>query len=153
MIPARAGCILNIVTIFALDRGAKEIAHSGAARAGVVNLTRTLALELGRHNIRVNAIAPGTIDTAGFQDELRGRRDALPEEYLAKERRMIPLKRLGLPIDIANATLFLASPAAEYITGSVLTVDGGMSQKQLAVPLGSLRGRADGSQARRLAYR
>ncbi len=128
MIPARSGCIINIVTILALGRGAKEMAHSGAARAGVVNLTKTLALELGRHNIRVNAIAPGTIETAGLLDEMRGRGGTLPEAYLEREQQMIPLKRFGAPLDVANAVLYLASPAGDYVTGSVLVVDGGLSR-------------------------
>jgi 3-oxoacyl-[acyl-carrier protein] reductase len=114
---ARRGAIVNIASIEAQNPATLH-AHYNAAKAGVVMHTRTTAAELGRHGIRVNSVSPGLID----RDGLAG---AWPEgvaRYLASA----PLGRLGQPADIADACLFLASPAARWITGADLVVDGGV---------------------------
>jgi NAD(P)-dependent dehydrogenase (short-subunit alcohol dehydrogenase family) len=100
------------------------IAHYGASKAGIVALTRVLGLELGRQGIRVNAVCPGLIMTEGVRAEM-----ATPEGRVANERviRRLPLGRAGEPDDIAQAVVFLASPAARYVTGQLLVVDGGYS--------------------------
>jgi 3-oxoacyl-[acyl-carrier protein] reductase len=100
------------------------IAHYGAAKAGIVALTRVLGLELGRQGIRVNAVCPGLILTEGVQAEM-----ATPEGRAGNERtiRRLPIPRVGEPTDVANAVVFLASPAARYITGQIVVVDGGYS--------------------------
>jgi 3-oxoacyl-[acyl-carrier protein] reductase len=94
-------------------------ANYSASKAGVIGLTRTVARELAGRNITVNAIAPGFIAT-----EMTA---ALGEEILEQVKSRIPLGRLGDPQDVADAALFLASEAAGFITGQVLTVDGGLT--------------------------
>ncbi len=114
-IPNRGGKIINIVAN--MWRGFPGLAHTGAARAGVANLTMTLAVEWAKYRIRVNAIAPGTIATEGLK--------AYPREIVELQRSVIPLKRFGRPEDVAQLVLFLASPAGDYITGAIIPVDGG----------------------------
>ena len=92
-------------------------ANYSASKAGLVGLTRTLAIEFARHNITVNAIAPGFIHTAMT--------DAIPEEMRAAAAQSIPVGREGQPYDIARVYLFLASPESSFITGQLLVVDGG----------------------------
>ena len=111
------GKIINIVTIYALKAGPGMV-HSGAARSGVVNLTKSLALEWAKHNITVNAIAPGFIDTPLTQ--------ALPETVKQAVREKIALKRFGTGKDVAHCVEFLSSGRADYITGHILSIDGGM---------------------------
>ncbi|MHB8586793.1 MAG: SDR family oxidoreductase [Thermoplasmatota archaeon] len=120
MLDRRGGSIVNIVATYAWG-AAPFTAHSGAAKAGVLNLTRSLAVEWGHQNVRVNAIAPGPIVTKGASENL-GFASAEAQETMAKR---IPLKTLGEPQDIADAVLYLASPAARWVTGSCLVVDGG----------------------------
>ncbi len=115
MIPNRGGKIINIVAN--MWRGFPGLAHTGAARAGVANLTMTLAVEWAKYRITVNAIAPGTIATEGLK--------AYPKEIVELQRNVIPLKRFGKPEDVAQLVLYLASPAGDYITGAVIPVDGG----------------------------
>jgi len=115
MIPNMGGKIINIVAN--MWRGFPGLAHTGAARAGVANLTMTLAVEWAKYRIRVNAIAPGTIATAGLK--------AYPREVVELQRSVIPLKRFGKPEDVAQLALFLASEAGDYITGAIIPVDGG----------------------------
>lgn len=114
------GSMVNILATYAWV-AASFVVHSGAAKAGVMNLTRTLATEWGEHQIRVNAIAPGPVVTKGASENL-GYAD---EEGQAMLKRFIPMRRLGRPQDVSNALLFLASPAASWVTGDVLVVDGG----------------------------
>ena len=119
---ARGGAnaqIVNIVASYAWTGGPGTV-HSAAAKAGVVNLTRTLAVEWARHGVRVNAIAPGPVDT----DETRERLWPT-EEMRERVLERIPLRRFGTPEEIANACAFLVSDFAGYVTGDVLTVDGG----------------------------
>jgi len=113
------GKIINLASILAL-RGGPYYAHYGATKAGVVAFTQGLAMELGPHNINVNAIGPGIIDTpmAAGDVEL---------EYRQRLIKGIPMRRIGTPRDIANAALFLASDEAAYITGQCLYVCGGWS--------------------------
>jgi NAD(P)-dependent dehydrogenase (short-subunit alcohol dehydrogenase family) len=119
MMRSNGGAIVNIVANFGL-RAAPGLAHSAAARAGVINLTRTLALEWAKHNIRVNAVAPGVIMTEAALAEMLIRPDAIESI-----ERAVPLKRLGTPEDIAHMVNFLVSDAAAYITGETIAVDGG----------------------------
>jgi 3-oxoacyl-[acyl-carrier protein] reductase len=117
MAKARKGRIINITSIVGHAGNAGQ-ANYCAAKAGVSGLTRALARELGSRNVTVNCVAPGFIDT----DMTRG----LPETVKSALLHNIPLARLGAPEDVAAAVAFLASPAAAYITGATLHVNGGM---------------------------
>lgn len=115
------GSIVNITTTY-VRTGAPFMAHSGAAKAGVLNLTRTLAAEWGPYGIRVNAVAPGLVEgTEGARRlvESVGLLEMFEEE--------VPLGRLTRKLDVARAILYLASPAAAHVTGAELVVDGGES--------------------------
>lgn len=118
MIKRRRGKIISISSIVALRGNPGQINYS-ASKAGLIAMTKTLALELSSRNITCNCIAPGYIDT-DMTNDLSQR---VRQEMLNK----IPLGRSGEPIDVANAVLFLASSKADYITGQVISVDGGMS--------------------------
>ncbi len=117
---AQGGGIVNIGANYAW-LAAPYVAHSGAAKAGVLNLTRTLAVEWAPYGIRVNAVTPGPIEETEGVARLMGD----PQAHKAVID-SIPLRRLGKREEIAWAILFLLSPAAEYITGHNLVVDGGM---------------------------
>lgn len=110
------GRIVNIASVAGLV-GIHGQANYAAAKAGVIGLTRSLAKELARRQITVNAVAPGVIQTRMIQD--------IKPEVLGEYVKQIPLGRLGQPHDVANAVLFLASPASSYITGQVLPITGG----------------------------
>jgi NAD(P)-dependent dehydrogenase (short-subunit alcohol dehydrogenase family) len=119
MIERRQGVIINITSVNALSALGNE-AYS-AAKAGVINLTQGIAVRYGAYGVRCNAIAPGTIRTPIWQERVD--RDPSVFERLVK---WYPLGRVGEPEDIANAATFLASDEASWITGTVLTVDGGL---------------------------
>jgi NAD(P)-dependent dehydrogenase (short-subunit alcohol dehydrogenase family) len=122
MIERRAGCVLNI-TLSAPELGFPGYAHSGAAKAGIVSLTSSWAHEWGRYGIRVNAIGPGPIPTEGVASNMLGlSAEAQPFSWAL---RAIPLQRLGRPDDVSAAAVFLCSPAAGWITGLNLVIDGG----------------------------
>jgi NAD(P)-dependent dehydrogenase (short-subunit alcohol dehydrogenase family) len=116
MIPQKRGRIVNVTAM--VVRGFPGMSHTGAARAGVENLTMSLAVEWAAHGIRVNAVAPGnnirSSGTAQYGDEM-----------LEVTRRATPLKRLGVPEEIARVIVFLASEANDFVTGQVWGVDGG----------------------------
>lgn len=116
MLPKKKGKIINISSIWGLVGGACE-AHYSAAKAGVIGLTKALAKELGPSNIQVNCIAPGAVATGMLSGYTAGELDEL--------RRQTPLQRLGRPEEIAACALFLASPAADFLTGQVLSPNGG----------------------------
>ncbi len=118
MMSERYGRIINISSVSA-EYGNQGQVNYAASKGGMQGLTRCLATEIGRRNITVNAVAPGFIAT----DMTEAIRNAAEGEIKKK----IPVRRLGQPEDIANAALFLASDDASYITGHVLTVDGGLT--------------------------
>jgi len=118
MMKGRRGRIINIASVSGL-MGNPGQANYSASKAGVIGLTRTVARELAGRNITVNAVAPGFIAT-----DMTAK---MGEEILAQAAKQIPLGRLGQPQDVADAVLFLASDAASFITGHVLTVDGGLT--------------------------
>ena len=116
MLEAKRGCIVNISSIWGLRGGSCEVAYA-CTKAALIGLTRSLALELAPSGIRVNCVAPGCVET----DMVR----ALGEATRAMLVEETPLGRLGRPEDIAEAVAFLASERAAFITGQVLTADGG----------------------------
>jgi 3-oxoacyl-[acyl-carrier protein] reductase len=118
MLKARRGRMINISSISGIVGNAGQ-ANYAASKAGMIGFSKSLAREVASRNILVNCIAPGFIETP-MTDFLQGeKKDALLEE--------IPLKRMGTPEEVASCALFLASPFASYITGSIITVDGGLA--------------------------
>jgi 3-oxoacyl-[acyl-carrier protein] reductase len=118
MIKERKGSIINMSSVVAIMGNAGQASYC-AAKAGLIGLTKSMAKELSSRNIRVNAVAPGYIET-----EMTG---ALNDEQKQAMLKEIPLGRVGKAEEIAQAVLFLASPQSAYITGQVLVVDGGMA--------------------------
>jgi citronellol/citronellal dehydrogenase len=125
MIPQESGCIVNMIAN--IYRGFPGMAHTGAARAGVENLTMSLAVEWSRFNILVNAIAPGIITSSGTEQ--------YPQAILAQAIESCPAKRAGTVPEVTAAILFLCSPAAQYISGTTLRVDGGHALRGDTFPL------------------
>jgi len=117
MVRQKSGSIVNMASYSGLE-GNRGQANYSASKAGLIGLTKTTAKELARKNVRCNAVAPGFIKT-----EMT---DALPQQAKDVALSLIPLERFGLPSDVAKAVAFLASDASAYITGQVLSVDGGM---------------------------
>jgi citronellol/citronellal dehydrogenase len=115
MIPQKRGRIVNIIANVA--RGFPGMVHTGAARAGVDNMTKTLAVEWSPYNIAVNSIAPGVIRSSGM--------DRYPEELVEMARQRTPAKRLGTPEEVAELCAYLASDAASFVTGETWYIDGG----------------------------
>jgi citronellol/citronellal dehydrogenase len=115
MIPARRGRVVNVIANIA--RGFPGMVHTGAARAGVENMTRTLAVEWAQHNIQLNAVAPGIIRTTGT--------DQYPPELVELSRKKTPMKRLGTAGEVAELIVYLASEAAYFVTGECWYIDGG----------------------------
>jgi len=117
---ASGGNILHISSISALSGELDDVAYA-ASKAGLEGFNRKLALEVAGQGVRSNVIRPGLIRTEAFAD--------MPDDFFAAQLPMIPLQRIGQPADIAQAAAFLCSDAAQFITGAVLTVDGGESAK------------------------
>lgn len=116
---AHGGAIVNLIAD--MWSGMPGMAHSGAARAGMLNLTESLAAEWARSGVRVNAVAPGWIASSGL--------DRYPPEAIGRMRRLrhvVPLQRFGTEAEVSAAIVFLLSPAAAFITGSCIRVDGGV---------------------------
>ena len=118
MMKAKAGSIINMSSVIGLMGNAGQSSYA-ASKAGIIGFTKSVAKELGSRNIRCNAIAPGFVETDMTSYLKEG-------EQADKYKAGIPLGRFGKAEDIANATLFLASELSSYITGQVLTVDGGL---------------------------
>lgn len=118
MMKARSGKIVNIASVVGLTGNAGQ-ANYAASKAGVIALTKTISKELASRNVNVNSVAPGFIET----DMTKQLPDAARKMFLDN----IPMSRSGTPEDVAEAVVFLCSPAANYITGHCLTVDGGMT--------------------------
>jgi len=125
MTDAGFGSIVNIVHVYSFDRGSPLFVHSGAARAGVVNMTRTMAPYLGPYGVTINALAPGAITTEGLErnelEKMGHDLDSLGHIFDLDH----PSRRLGTAEEVAAAVLFLCSPSARFITGSALVADGG----------------------------
>ncbi|MCA1028640.1 3-oxoacyl-ACP reductase FabG [Cytobacillus kochii] len=117
MMKNQSGCIINISSISSNKGGVKQANYS-ASKAGLEGLTRSMAKELGPFGIRINCVAPGPVKTDMNQMEIT------EEQRVAK---LIPLKRIAEPRDVANVVLFLCSPFSSYITGQTITVDGGLT--------------------------
>ncbi len=115
MIPQHGGRIVNVIA--QIFRGFPGMVHTGAARAGVENMTMTLAVEWAQHGILVNAIAPGVIKSSGTTQ--------YPPELLEMQRKKTPLKRLGSEDEVADSIVFLLAPSSSFITGATLYIDGG----------------------------
>jgi 3-oxoacyl-[acyl-carrier protein] reductase len=118
MFRKREGAIVNVVSVAGLRGNPGQVNYS-ASKAAIIGLTRTLAKEMGRRNIRVNAVAPGFVQTDMVAN--------VDERVLEGARELIPMKRLGQPEDVAPVVRFLVGPGARYVTGQVLAIDGGMS--------------------------
>lgn len=120
MVPHGAGSIVTFASITALSGTATRTAYA-ASKGGVVAMTKTLAIELGQHGVRVNCLVPGNIETPMTSAQHTGVGAAIPKAYLART----PLGRYGRPSEVAGAALFLSGEEASYINGELLRVDGG----------------------------
>lgn len=118
MLKQKSGKIINISSLVGVTGNAGQVNYS-AAKAGLIGLTKSLAREMAAKNITVNAVAPGYVDTDMIKE--------LPDKVKEQLFESVPMKRAGKPSDIANAVCFLASEQADYITGQVLEVNGGMN--------------------------
>ncbi len=117
MMKARSGNIVNISSVVGISGNAGQTNYS-ASKAGIIGFTKSLAKEVASRNIRVNAVAPGFIETSMT--------DVLKDEIKEEIAKNIPLKRMGKPEDVANVVKFLVSEDSSYITGQVINIDGGM---------------------------
>ncbi len=122
MIRAGGGSIINIGSGWSLKGGPRAASYC-AAKGGAENLTRAMAIDHGKHNIRVNCVCPGDVDTPMLRSECAQLGENA--EMFMREAANRPLARVGTPEDVANAVLFLASPMSSWITGATLVVDGG----------------------------
>lgn len=117
MMKQKHGKIINLSSVVGITGNAGQVNYS-ASKAGVIGMTKSLAREVGSRGITVNAVAPGYIET--------DMTEALADKYKEEMKKTIPLKRLGKASDVANVVAFLASESADYVTGQVIQVDGGM---------------------------
>mmetsp|Transcript_9481 Transcript_9481/g.35189 ORF Transcript_9481/g.35189 Transcript_9481/m.35189 type:complete len:276 (-) Transcript_9481:71-898(-) len=117
MLPEQKGAIVNIVAD--VKRGFPGLSHTGAARAGVINLTKSLAIEWAPYNIRVNAVAPGTIESSGLAQ--------YPKEVVKKAHAGILQRRFGTTVEVARLVEYLSLSESQYITGQCIYIDGGSS--------------------------
>jgi NAD(P)-dependent dehydrogenase (short-subunit alcohol dehydrogenase family) len=124
LFPELGGAIVNISSIHAEHAFPNSISYA-CSKAGMMALTRNLALELAPRRIRVNAVCPGYIDTPMWEEWLRTTSD--PDQLASQTEALHPLGRRGKPGDVASATAFLASPQAAWVTGTCLVVDGGLT--------------------------
>lgn len=125
MIPQGGGKIVSIVAN--MWHGFPGMVHTGAARAGVVNMTQTLSVEWAKHKILVNAVAPGTIQSSGMKQ--------YPPELITISRQAIPVKRPGTVEEVAWGVVYMVSPASDFITGETLCIDGGAQNWGDTVPI------------------
>jgi len=132
MIKHGRGKILNIIATYAWTGNAGTI-HSASAKAGVLAMTRTLAVEWARYGIRVNAIAPGPVDTEGARQQLW----AVPHAYEFIKNK-VPIKRFGREEEVADAAVYLCSDQADYINGEVLVIDAGLWLNQMMFDLDAI---------------
>ena len=116
MVQQKSGKIVNIASIAGAVVGFFNLTHYSASKAAIVGFTKSLALEMAQYGINVNAIAPGPIDVGGMPAE---------SEITKQTIKTIPIGRMGLPKDIANLTVFLASNESSFITGQCIVCDGG----------------------------
>lgn len=114
----KSGNVINITSISGMMGMARQTNYS-ASKAGIIGFSKSLAKEVAAYNIRVNAVAPGFVETDILKD--------LKEEYMEQMLKMIPLGRLGEPVEVAKAVKFLASDDSKYITGQTIVIDGGLS--------------------------
>lgn len=117
MVKQKSGSVINISSVTGMDGNRGQVAY-GAAKAAFIGATKTLAIELGEHGIRVNAIAPGVVQT--------DMTSTLPDDEYQRLVARVSMKRGGLPQEVANVLLYLASDLSSYVTGQVMRVDGGM---------------------------
>jgi citronellol/citronellal dehydrogenase len=127
-VPGKGGAIVNIMAEF--RNGMPGMGHSGAARAGVDNMTKTASIEWAKYGVRVNGIAPGIVESSGLDTY-----DPKFMELTRKNAHKIPLKRFATESEISGAVAFLLSPAASYVTGVTLWIDGGLSLRGHTSPL------------------
>ena len=131
------GSIVNIIAD--MWRSMVEMGHSGAARAGMLSFTETAAVEWGPDGVRVNAVAPGWIASSGFDSY----EDPETRKRFNNMHNFVPLKRIGNEAEISAAITFLLSPAAGFITGSCIRVDGGVPNTCVNIPLPDVAGRSE----------
>jgi 3-oxoacyl-[acyl-carrier protein] reductase len=136
MIARGTGSIVSFSSLMGHPWGWSEHVHYSASKAAIEGLTRALAVELGPHGVRVNAVAPGFVETA----QSTSREHSVGPEGLKLAEPYIPLRRIAQPPEIADVVLFLASDAARYVTGQVLLVDGGITLGDLRKAFESLEG-------------
>ncbi len=133
MIEQRGGVIINLASIAGIDPGITLSPPYAASKAAVINLTKSAAFRVAEHGVRVNAVAPGIVNTAFNQtlDRLIGvEQEGLPEgEFLRRRASGVPLGRISVPEDVAGVVAFLAGPDAAYITGETIVVSGGLAMR------------------------